>query len=128
LLEIRDKNASTPEARKQDISSWQEASITRLNSKAKKRFSKNKSALIAYFTGDKPIREITTEYNLSTEQLLKMAANCLKQHEDGSLWGYRALLPGIVVKDYSSAIGQSEARDTASDSAPSIQEPQNQER
>jgi Protein of unknown function (DUF4012) len=117
LLEIRDKNASTPEARKQDISSWQEASITGLNSKAKKRFSKNKSAVTAYFTGDKSIREIATEYNLSTEQLLKMVTNCSKQHEDGSLWGYRALLPGIVVKDYSSnsATEQIEARITTSD-------------
>jgi hypothetical protein len=129
LLEIRDKNASAPEARKQDISSWQEASITRLNSKAKKRFSKNKSAVIAYFTGDKSVGEIATEYNLSTEQVLKMAANCLKHHEDGSLWGYRALLPGIVVRDHSSnsATGQSEAIDATNDNTPSSQEPQNQE-
>ncbi|MBA2394220.1 MAG: DUF4012 domain-containing protein [Ktedonobacteraceae bacterium] len=127
MLEIRDKNASTPEARKQNISSWQEASLTGLNSRAKKRFSKNKSAVIAYFTGDKSIREITTEYNLSTEQLLKMVTNCLKQHEDGSLWGYRALLPGIVVKDYSSnsVTKEIEARDTVSDDAP-IKELQNQ--
>jgi hypothetical protein len=128
LLEIRDKNASAPEARKQDISSWQEASITRLNSKAKKRFSKNKSAVIAYFTGDKSIREIATEYNLSAEQLLKMVTNCLKHHEDGSLWGYRALLPGILVKDYSSnsATGQSEATEVTNDNTPSSQESQNQ--
>ena len=130
MLEIRDKNASTPEARKQDISSWQEASITRLNSKAKKRFSKNKSAVIAYFTGDKPIREIATEYNLSTEQLLKMATNCLKQHEDGSPWGYRALLPGIVVKDYSSnsALEQSQAGDVIDVNTSSNRELQNRER
>ena len=129
MLEIRDKNVSTPEVRKQNISSWQEAPITRLNSKAKKRFSKNKSAIIAYFTGDKPIREIATQYNLSTEQLLKMAENCLKQHEDGSPWGYRALLPGVLVKDHSvnPTSTQSEAQNTTSDNAPSIQELQTNE-
>jgi hypothetical protein len=103
LLEIRDKSASTSEVRKQDISSWQEARITSLNSKAKKRFSKNKSAVTAYLSSDKPVEEIATEYNLSTGQLLKMAENCLKQHEDGSPWGYRALVPGVLVKDHSSS-------------------------
>ncbi len=129
MLEIRDKNASTLEVRKRDISSWQEASITSLNSKAKKRFSKNKSAIIAYFTGDKSVEEIATQYNLSTEQLLKMAENCLKQHEDGSPWGYRALLPGILVKDHSpnSAPEQIEAQNTTTDNAPSTQEPAKQE-
>lgn len=129
MLEIRDKNASTPEARKQDISSWQEATLTRLNSKAKKRFSKNKSAITAYFTGDKSIKEITTQYNLSTEQLLKMAKNCLKQHEDGSPWGYRALVPGILVKDHSADLTsvQPEDQDTAIDNESTTQEPQIQE-
>ncbi len=120
MLEIRDKSASGVEVRKRDISSWQEARITSLNSKAKKRFSKNKSAVTAYFTSDKPIEEIATEHNLSTEQLLKMAENCLKQHEDGSSWGYRALLPGVLVKDYSSspAPTQPEEQDTPTDAAP----------
>lgn len=129
MLEIRDKSASTLEVRKQNISSWQEASITRLNSKAKKRFSKNKSAIIAYFTGDKPIEEIATQYNLSTGQLLKMTENCLKQHEDGSPWGYRALLPGVLVKDHASrsAPEQTEVQDATIDSAPAIQEPEKQE-
>ncbi|MBV9230118.1 MAG: hypothetical protein JOZ18_12450, partial [Chloroflexi bacterium] len=126
MLEVRDKNVSSAEARKQDISSWQEATITRLNSKAKKRFSKNRSAIIAYFTGDKPVEEIEAQYNLSTGQLLKMAENCLKQHEDGSPWGYRALIPGVLVKDHSSGSASEppEVQDPATNSAPSTQEPQ----
>ncbi|MBV9709695.1 MAG: DUF4012 domain-containing protein [Ktedonobacteraceae bacterium] len=129
MLEIRDKSASTPEARKQDISSWKEATLTRLNSKAKKRYSKNKSAIVAYFTGDKPIEEIAKRYNLSTGQLLKMVENSLKQHEDGSPWGYRALIPGVLVKDHSSSSApeQPETQDTTINDAPSTPEPEKQE-
>ncbi len=58
-----------------------------------------------------------------------MAENCLKQHEDGSPWGYRALVPGVLVKDHasSSAPEQTEVQDTTSDNAPSIQELEKQE-
>ncbi len=99
MLEVREKKALTTEARKQDISSWQEVDITKLNSRAKRRFIKHRSALVAYFTTNKPVGEIVTRYHLSTGQLLKLAEDCVKQHADGAAWGYRALLPGVLVKD-----------------------------
>ncbi len=100
MLEVREKNAPTTGARKHDISSWQEVDITRLNSKAKKRFIKYRSAVVTFFTTDKPIEEITARYHLLNSQLLKITGDCLKQHADGTPWGFRALLPGAQVKDH----------------------------
>ena len=100
MLEVREKNALTTGVRKQDISSWQDVDITKLNTKAKKRFIKYRSAVVAFFTTDKPVEEITTRYRLSSSQFQKITDDCLKQHMDGTPWGFRALLPGVQVKDY----------------------------
>ncbi|MDQ2886702.1 MAG: hypothetical protein M3Y39_11530, partial [Chloroflexota bacterium] len=111
MLEVREKNALTTGVRKQDISSWQDVDITKLNTKAKKRFIKYRSAVVAFFTTDKPVEEITTRYRLSSSQFQKMTDDCLKQHMDGTPWGFRALLPGVQVKDYAP---QPDAEDSVS--------------
>ncbi len=100
MLEVREKNTLTTGVRKQDISSWQEVDITKLNAKAKKRFIKYRSAVVAFFTTDKPVEQITTRYRLSSSQFQKITDDCLKLHMDGTPWGFRALLPGVQVKDY----------------------------
>lgn len=87
---------------KQDISSWQEANISRLGERAKKRFLKQKSALEAYFTTGASPDEIAQHHHISEETLIKLAEKCLMQHEDGSPWGFRALLPGVQVVDHAS--------------------------
>ena len=111
MLEVQEKSAPTGGARKQDISSWQDVDITKLNAKAKKRFIKYRSAVVAFFTTDKPVEEIIARYHLSNSQFQKITADCLKQHMDGTLWGFRALLPGVQVKDYAA---QPDAEDSVS--------------
>ncbi|MDQ2888348.1 MAG: DUF4012 domain-containing protein, partial [Chloroflexota bacterium] len=44
-------------------------------------------------------------------QFQKMTDDCLKQHMDGTPWGFRALLPGVQVKDYAP---QPDAEDSVS--------------
>ncbi len=80
--------------RKQDISSWKKGSISKLNTREKKRYYRRLSAMQAYFTTDEPLEDISQRYRISVEILHKLAQQCLAQHEDGSPWGYRALLPG----------------------------------
>ncbi len=87
--------------RKRDICSWKEADITWLSSRGEKRYYKRKFAIKDYFTTDDTIDEITLRHHISSEILLKLAEKCLMQHEDGTLWGYRALLPGTIVIDHS---------------------------
>ncbi len=88
--------------RKLDISSWEDPDISRLGSRGKKRYYKRKFAIIDYFTTDDAIDEIMLRHHISPEILLKLAKQCLMQHEDGTQWGYRALMPGAVVTNRAS--------------------------
>ena len=88
--------------RKRDITSWVEPDITRLSSRGKKRYHKRKNAAEDYFTTDLSIEEITLRHQLSSEILMKLVEQCVMQNEDGTLWGYRALLPGTIVIDHAS--------------------------
>src|SRR5262249_55631247 len=46
------------------------------------------------------VEEIARKHHISTQTLDKLAQQCLLQHEDGKPWGFRALLPGVVVVDH----------------------------
>lgn len=87
-----------------DISSWQDVDISSLSTKAKKRFRKRKAAVTAYLSGEQPINELAEHYRLLPAQLQELTAKCLMQHEDGQAWGFRALLPGIEVTDYTDQV------------------------
>jgi hypothetical protein len=86
--------------RKRDISSWVNPDITMLSTRGVKRYNKRKSAVEDYFTTDLPIEEITLRYHISSEILTKLVEQCLMQHEDGTPWGYRAVVPGAIVIDH----------------------------
>src|SRR6266516_3556961 len=87
--------------RKRDISSWVQADISKLNARGRKRYFTRKSANKDYFTTDDTIDEITLRYHLSGEFLLQLTEQCLMQHEDGTPWGFRALVPGVTIIDHS---------------------------
>jgi hypothetical protein len=87
--------------RKRDISSWIKADIRRLGSRGRKRYHKRKAAIVDYFTTDDSLNEIALRHHMPPEVLLNLAEKCLMQHEDGTPWGFRALVPGITVIDYS---------------------------
>ncbi|HYX51349.1 MAG TPA: hypothetical protein VE843_16500, partial [Ktedonobacteraceae bacterium] len=95
--------SSAESTRKRDISCWIEPDISKLSARGNRRYNKRKNAVQDYFTTDLPIEEITLQHHLSTEILLKLVEQCCMQHEDGTLWGYRALVPGTDVIDHSPA-------------------------
>jgi len=86
--------------RKRDISSWVEPDISRLSARGNRRYNKRKNAVKDYFMTDLPIEEITLQHHLSSEILRRLVEQCLMQHEDGTHWGYRALVPGATVIDH----------------------------
>src|SRR5437588_10741384 len=92
-----------------DISSWQEGDISTLTSREKKHYNKRKSAIRKYFKTDGTLDEIAHRHHLSVAVLLKLAEECLMQHEDGTPWGFRALLPGVEVIDHTSQAAPEEA-------------------
>jgi hypothetical protein len=86
--------------RKRDISSWVEPDISRLSARGHRRYNKRKNAIQDYFTTELPIGEITLQYHLSSEILMRLVEQSCMQHEDGTLWGFRALVPGVIVIDH----------------------------
>lgn len=86
--------------RMRDISSWHKGDSRSLSARAKKKYHKRKSAIEDYFTSNATIAEITQRTHISEEYLLQLVEKCLMQAEDGDLWGFRALIPGVDVKDY----------------------------
>ena len=97
---VRVENSPKITERKRDITSWQEGDISRLSNRAKKRYQSRKSAIQDYFTTDMPSNEIARKYHLATDILLELVEKCLRHSEDGTLWGFRALLPGVNVIDH----------------------------
>ncbi len=86
--------------REKDLSSWQEADISKLSTRNKKRYRKRKAAITTYFTTAMSPDKISLLLHIPAEQLLQLARQCLMLHEDGSVWGFRALVPGVQVIDY----------------------------
>ena len=102
MSSVREDTSPTMTTRNHDISSWVKADISKLNARGRKRYFKRKSAIKDYFTTDDTIDEITLRHHLSDEFLLALSEQCLMQHEDGTPWGFRALVPGVTVIDHSS--------------------------
>jgi Protein of unknown function (DUF4012) len=86
--------------RNYDISSWKNGKISHLTAGEKKRYYKRKSAIRAYFTTEDSLEDLSLRYRLSAHTITQLAGQCLMQHEDGSPWGFRALLPGVIVLDH----------------------------
>ncbi|HZU66759.1 MAG TPA: DUF4012 domain-containing protein [Ktedonobacteraceae bacterium] len=86
-----------------DITSWAEVNIAELSARERKYFAKRKAAVHAYLTSQQPLNEIAYQYHLSPRTLKRLIKKCLMRHEDGTPWGYRALVPGITVIDHTPA-------------------------
>ena len=86
--------------RQQDIASWPEGNISGLKTREQNRYRKRKAAIIEYFQSDTSAEEISAKHNLpARDSLEKLAGRCLMLHEDGQVWGLRALVPGVRVVD-----------------------------
>jgi hypothetical protein len=46
-----------------------------------------------------PVDKLAVYHHIPTVQLLQFVQQCLMMHEDGSVWGFRALVPGAQVVD-----------------------------
>ncbi len=100
MSSVRVDISPTISTRNRDISSWIEPDISRLSARGLRRYNKRKNAVKYYFTTDLPIEEIALRHRLSSEILMRLVAQSLMLHEDGMLWGYRALVPGATIIDH----------------------------
>ena len=100
MPDVRVENSPKIPEHKRDITLWQDGDISHLSNRAKKRYHSRKSAIQDYFTTEMTSDEIAQKYHLSTNILLGLVEKCLRHYEDGTLWGFRALLPGVDVIDH----------------------------
>lgn len=130
LPDMQVQDSPVTASNRQDITLWKEADISRLGERAKRRFLKQKSALEAYFTTGASLDKIAQRYHISEETLTRLAEKCLMQHEDGTLWGFRALLPSVRIVDHaasSSSKQNAQAPTVANQQAPVVSTDEKQE-
>ncbi len=78
---------------------WPSIDPTALEAKDLTRFEKLKRAVEGYLNGEKA-RDLLEQLELTYEDLYRAVRRCTTRHEDGLLFGWRALIPGIRVKRY----------------------------
>jgi hypothetical protein len=87
--------------RKQNTTSWPEGDITQLTHQDQNHYQQRKSAIEEYFSTERSVEEISSNHQLpSSDCLEELARRCLMLHEDGQLWGFRALVPDVGVVDH----------------------------
>ncbi len=99
MLDIHAKK-STSDKRDIDITDWEDVSLSTLNARQKRRFQKHKVAVVVYFTTHDSLNEIAQQHSIDASNLHAMIERCLLHHEDGQVWGFRALLPGANVVNH----------------------------
>jgi len=74
-----------------DISAWPTVAHTELSAADREAFDKRREAVERYVHGDS-IQAIEQATGINRRQLYRWLERCLVQHEDGRLYGFRALI------------------------------------
>lgn len=81
------------------IADWPRLDEGALPQAVRQIFQARCAALQAYVKGD-PVAKIEDEHGVDRSTLVRMVKRAQRAHPDGSLWGYRALVPHVRVKSY----------------------------
>ena len=82
-----------------DFKSWPKVDDSAFSDKKKAAFERNKRAVEAVAEGV-PQKVIEADLGIAYFAALKQLKRCLAAHDDGRIWGYRALVPNVRVKKY----------------------------
>ena len=77
--------------KQRDVANWPGVNITQLNNKDRKRVEQYQQAIGRYLDGHK-VKDICKIKGVCNSELVRVIKRCLEIHEDGSIWGFRALL------------------------------------
>ncbi len=97
---VRVDNSPAVARKNCDIASWKEGDTSSLGAGENERYNQRKSAIKDYLTTDASLDEIALRHHISSETLWNLLEKCFMLHEDGTPWGFRALLPGVEVVDH----------------------------
>jgi putative transposase len=74
-----------------DIANWPGVNLNQLKRKNRKRVQRYQEAIGRYLAGHK-VKDICKIKGVCNSELIRVMKRCLEVHEDGRIWGFRALL------------------------------------
>lgn len=83
-----------------NISSWLQVNVENLPEKNQEIFLKRKQAVDLYMTDKATIQDITKLTGINRVDLFRLIRRCLDYDNDGTVYGYRALIPFKRMKSY----------------------------
>lgn len=78
---------------------WPDVDLNAMDPELSQMVGARKKAIISYLEWHK-VREITSETGVSRSEMVRLLNRCLKPHDDGRIFGWRALLPWRHVQSY----------------------------
>lgn len=85
------------------MAEWPRLDERALTSQVREIYQSRCAAMQAYVNGD-PVTKIEAEHGVDRSTLARMVKRAQHAHADGTLWGYRALVPHVRVKGYERAL------------------------
>lgn len=82
-----------------DVTTWATVDPSLLDEEQSTRYINLKEAISEYFS-DAPVEEICKENGITKQGLLRIVKRCLMPHQDGRIWGFRALISNSRQKQY----------------------------
>ena len=81
------------------IAEWPRLDEKALDEHILEKYQSRCAAIEAYAQGE-PVASIETEHGIDRSTLFRMVKRAQRAHADGSIWGYRALVPHVHVAAY----------------------------
>lgn len=83
-----------------DIGQWPGADDSVLGERARALFARRVRAMTLFLDGGIPLQEIGRETGVRINDLYRLFERCIAPHEDGRIYGCRALLPYLHTRPY----------------------------
>nr|WP_321167037.1 helix-turn-helix domain-containing protein [Caballeronia cordobensis] len=88
-----------PELQALDVTMWPTVAWTELDSAARERFKSRMQAIERYARGES-VKDIEEATGVNRRQLYRLLERALESHSDGRIFGFRALIAHVRVRDY----------------------------
>jgi putative transposase len=99
MTQVRHFTSRTIPEQYRDTSSWPQINLADFPAADRLFLEKNQCAVREYLNG-LPLAQVCEEFNLNAAELVRRLNRALDLHPDGSIYGWRALLPWIRIKPY----------------------------
>lgn len=96
-MSIAERLALAPELR--DTSSWNKPLESEIAENDLEEYRRRKNAVTAYLNGTS-FAAINREYSYTKSQIYRMLNRCLSLRPNGAMFGFHALIPGVVITPY----------------------------